>query len=189
MEGHFGDGLYGYPDVESPWCRAQHRAVETNGEAATRRGRLRAPGLLWRLVFSLVLVLMTFNPTGVSYYHWLAREFPSLGPATVIVGILLPIAWMFFVKSTLAAMNTIGVGLLLALFAAIVWWMVSHGWLDLDSPPAVAWVVLCVPGLVLGIGMSWAHIRREISGQSSVDPGRHLIGAVPSVSSSPTGPA
>jgi hypothetical protein len=24
-------------------------------------------------------------------------------------------------------------------------------------------------GLVLGIGMSWAHIRRRISGQTSVD--------------------
>jgi hypothetical protein len=126
-------------------------------------------GLLWRLLFSLVLVLVTFNPTGVSYYHWLAREFPSPSPASVIVGILLLIAWLFFVRSTLAAMNAIGVGLLLALFAAIVWWMVSHGWLDLGNPSAVAWVVLCILGLVLGIGMSWAHIRRAISGQSSVD--------------------
>jgi len=24
-------------------------------------------------------------------------------------------------------------------------------------------------GLVLGIGMSWSHIRREVSGQSAVD--------------------
>lgn len=126
-------------------------------------------GLLWRLLFALVLVLVTFNPTGFSYYHWLARELPSLGPATVIVGILLLIAWLFFVRSTLAAMNPIGVGLLLALFAAIVWWMVSRGWLDLDNPSAMAWVVLSILGLVLGIGMSWAHIRRRISGQSSVD--------------------
>lgn len=129
----------------------------------------RFSGLLWRLVFSLALVLVTFNPTGLSYYHWLARELPSLGPATVIVGILLLGAWLFFVKSTLAAMNAVGVGLLVGLFAAIVWWMVSRGWLDLDSPSAVAWVVLCMLGLVLGIGMSWAHIRRRISGQTSVD--------------------
>jgi hypothetical protein len=33
----------------------------------------------------------------------------------------------------------------------------------------MAWVVLTCLGLLLGIGMSWAHIRARISGQSSVD--------------------
>ena len=124
---------------------------------------------LWRLVFSVALVLVTFNPTGHSYYHWLADGFPSVQPLEVIAGIALLGAWIFFVRSTMAAMGTLGVVLLLSLFGAIVWWVVSQGWLDVSNRSAMAWVVLLILGLVLGIGMSWSHIRREVSGQSSVD--------------------
>ena len=126
-------------------------------------------GFLWRLVFSVALVLLTFNPTGHSYYHWLADGFPSVQPLEVVAGIALLGAWIFFVRSTMAAMGTLGVVLLLALFGAIVWWVVSQGWLDVSNRSAMAWVVLLILGLVLGIGMSWSHIRREVSGQSAVD--------------------
>jgi hypothetical protein len=126
-------------------------------------------GFLWRLVFSVALVLLTFNPTGHSYYHWLLDGFPSITPGEAVAGIVLLGAWIFFVRSTLAAMGALGVGLLLALFASIVWWVTSRGWLDLGDRYAMAWVVLGVLGVVLGVGMSWSHIRRRISGQASVD--------------------
>ena len=126
-------------------------------------------GFLWRLVFSVALVLLTFNPTGHSYYHWLLDGFPSITPGEAVAGIVLLGAWIFFVRSTFAAMGALGVGLLLALFASIVWWVTSRGWLDLSDRYAVAWVVLGVLGVLLGVGMSWSHIRRRISGQASVD--------------------
>ena len=126
-------------------------------------------GFLWRLVFSVALVLLTFNPTGHSYYHWLLDGFPSITPGEAVAGIVLLGAWIFFVRSTLAAMGALGVGLLLALFASIVWWVTSRGWLDLGNRNAMAWVVLGVLGVVLGVGMSWSHIRRRVSGQASVD--------------------
>jgi hypothetical protein len=124
---------------------------------------------LWRLIFSVALVLVTFNPTGHSYYHWLADGFPSVQPLEVVAGIALLGAWIFFVRSTMAAIGTLGLVLLLALFAAIVWWMVSRGWLDVSNRSTMAWVVLLILGLVLGIGMSWSHIRRGVTGQASVD--------------------
>ena len=126
-------------------------------------------GFLWRLVFSVALVLLTFNPTGHSYYHWLLDGFPSITPGEAVAGVVLLGAWIFFVRSTFAAMGALGVGLLLALFASIVWWVTSRGWLDLGDRYAMAWVVLGVLGVVLGVGMSWSHIRRRISGQTSVD--------------------
>jgi hypothetical protein len=126
-------------------------------------------GFLWRLLFAVALVLLTFNPTGHSYYHLLVDGFPSVQPLEAIAGIVLLIGWIFFVRSTLAAMGVLGVSLMVALFAAIVWWVVSRGWLDLDNRSAMAWVVLLILGLVLGVGMSWSHIRRRISGQASVD--------------------
>ena len=126
-------------------------------------------GLLWRLVFAMALVLLTFNPTGHSYYHWLADGFPSVQPAEAVAGIALLIAWVFFVRSTLAAIGTLGLVLMAAFFASVVWWVVSKGWLDLGDRRAMAWVVLVAVGLVLGIGMSWSHVRRRLSGQAAVD--------------------
>jgi len=126
-------------------------------------------GLLWRLVFAMALVLLTFNPTGHSYYHWLADGFPSVQPAEAVAGIALVIAWVFFIRSTLAAIGTLGLALMLAFFASVVWWVVSKGWLDLGDRRAMAWVVLVAVGLVLGIGMSWSHVRRRLTGQAAVD--------------------
>ncbi len=125
--------------------------------------------LALRVAFSVALVLLTFNPSGHSYYHWVIDDFPKVQPLEAVAGIALLGAWVFFVRSTLAAMGTIGLALLVAFFAAVVWWVVSNGWLDVANRSAMAWVVLVILGLVLGIGMSWAHIRRNLSGQASVD--------------------
>jgi hypothetical protein len=126
-------------------------------------------GILWRVVFSLALVYLTFNPSGHSYYHWAKAAFPHIAPLEAVIGILLLGAWLFFIRSTFSAMGTAGVVLLMALFAAIVWWVVSNGWLALSDRATMAWIVLTILGLVLGIGMSWALIRQRVSGQASVD--------------------
>ncbi len=132
-------------------------------------GKFNLMGVLWRVAFSLALVYLTFNPSGHSYFHWLADGFPSITPAKAIAGILLLGAWLFFVHSTFNALGGLGVGLLVALFACIAWWMVKQGWLSLADRAAMAWVVLGIIGIVLGVGMSWSLIRQKVSGQASVD--------------------
>lgn len=132
-------------------------------------GNFSLMGVLWRVAFSLALVILTFNPSGHSYFHWLADGFPSIQPAKAVAGILLLGAWLFFVRSTFNALGGVGVGLLVALFASITWWMASRGWVSLDDRAMMAWVVLAILGIVLGIGMSWSLIRQKASGQSSVD--------------------
>lgn len=126
-------------------------------------------GFLWRMLFALALVLLTFNPTGHSYYHWLADGFPSVSPAEAVAGLLLLLGWIFFVRTTLSAIGTVGIVLMAALFASIVWWIVSKGWLDVGNRSTMAWIVLLILGLMLGIGMSWSHVRRRLSGQAAVD--------------------
>jgi len=46
-------------------------------------------GFAWRIGFTLALVLLTFNPSGFSYFHWVSGNFPSFTPAQVVLGIAL----------------------------------------------------------------------------------------------------
>ena len=97
---------------------------------------------------------MKFLSVGFSFLHWLADGFPTIQPLKAIIGILLLAGWVFFVRSTLLALGRIGLFLLLALFAAFVWWIVHIGWLQVNNRSTIAWVVLCILGLVLGVGIS-----------------------------------
>jgi hypothetical protein len=137
--------------------------------ATTPSNDFRPAGVLLRIAFSVALVFLTFNPSGHSYYHWLQANLSPIQPLVVVAGIALLGAWLFFLRSSFSSMGAVGVVLLVAFFAAVVWWMVSRGWLSVDNRASMAWVVLSCLGLLLGIGMSWAHIRARISGQASVD--------------------
>ena len=126
-------------------------------------------GFAWRVAFALALVLLTFNPVGYSYFHWVRGNFPAFTPAQAVLGIVLLILWIFLWRSMMQAVGTLGLALMVALTAALVWLLVSWGWLDVANATAMTWVALIALGTILGVGMSWAIIRRELTGQASVD--------------------
>ena len=122
-----------------------------------------------RWVFALALVLGTYNPTQWCYFYWATAEGTSFGPGLAIVGIVLLIGWIIFLRATFMSMGWLGIILEAALFGCVVWLMVDLGWLSLDSGGAIAWVVLVILSLILAVGMSWSHIRRRMTGQFDVD--------------------
>jgi uncharacterized membrane protein len=63
------------------------------------------------------------------------------------------------------------VGLVLAALAlgAIIWLLVSMGWLDLANRGALGWILLVMLAVVLAIGMSWSLVQRRLTGQADVD--------------------
>lgn len=126
-------------------------------------------GIAWRVAAALGLVLVTFNPGGRSYVHWVAHDFPHLDAAQAVAGIALLIGWVIYATATLRSLGALGVLLLLALFAALVWFAVERGWLELRGGDVIAWIALAATGLILGIGMCWSSLRRALSGQADVD--------------------
>jgi hypothetical protein len=126
-------------------------------------------GVLLRISAALLMVLLTFNPSGHSYLHWVGHAFPHLQPLQAIVGLLLLICWITYVTATLRSLGLLGVSLLLALFAALVWLAVDSGWLTLAGGSALAWIAVVAVGLILGVGMCWSFVRRRLSGQADVD--------------------
>lgn len=78
------------------------------------------------------------------------------------------IVWAIYLRATLRSLGPIGIGLSAALFACIIWVLVDLKWLVLKGM-VFQYVVLVIVALVLGIGMSWSHIRRRLSGQADMD--------------------
>ena len=125
-------------------------------------------GFALRFAFALLLVLLTFNPTGHSYYHWLAAGFPAIDALKALAGIALLIGWVVYLGATLRSLGATGVLLALAFFAALVWVAVQFGWLEARAR-AFVWVGLVVAAAILAMGVSWSHFRRRFTGQADVD--------------------
>lgn len=126
-------------------------------------------GFLARWAAAIVLVALTYNPTGQSFAHWIGGTFPKVQPLQAVAGIALLAAWAFFVHSTWKALGSFGVIIAAAFFAALVWLFVSWGWLSLANTGAMTWVVLTMLSFLLAIGLSWGHVERRVAGQTVVD--------------------
>jgi hypothetical protein len=122
-----------------------------------------------RVLFALVLVLLTFNPSGHSFVHLVAASFPHVTPFEAVAGVLLLIGWFVFLSATLRSIGFIGMALAIALFAALIWLVVSWGWIKLNNTNAIAWISLLIAALILAVGMSWSHLYQRWSGQATVD--------------------
>ena len=122
-----------------------------------------------RWLFAALLVFGTYNPTEYSYLSWLLAEGTEFGPIVALVGMILLIAWIVFLRATFLSLGWLGICLGAALFACVLWLLVDVGLLSLDSTSAITWLVLLVLSLILATGMSWSHIRRRLTGQFDVD--------------------
>ena len=124
-----------------------------------------------RLLFALIVVLLTFNPSGFSFFHWARDAFlsSSLGPVHVLAGIALLIGWVLFVGATRQSLGLVGVLLVAGLFAVLVWMLFFYNVLQTGSSSILTWIILIGVAVVLTVGMSWAHLRRRMSGQATVD--------------------
>ena len=128
-----------------------------------------AGSFMGRWLFAVALVFGTYNPSSYSYVGWLLGEQTEFGPVLAIVGLVLLIAWIIYLRATFMSMGWLGVSLGAALFACIVWLFVDLGWLSLDSTSLLAYLALLLLSLILATGMSWSHIRSRLTGQFDVD--------------------
>lgn len=124
---------------------------------------------LLRFLFALLLVLLTYNPSGYSYSHWLQNSFSNFGPLVAIAGITLIIGWVIYIRATLRSLGLIGLILAAIFFSAILWLFIDWGWLSLNNVTAMSWVLLVLISGILAVGISWSHIRRKWSGQIDSD--------------------
>ena len=124
---------------------------------------------LARWLFAVVLVFGTYNPTEYSYISWAFGQGTEFGPVTALTGVALLIAWIVFLRATMASLGWLGITLGAALFGCLIWLLIDLGWLSLDQTGALTWLALLLLSLILATGLSWSHIRRRLTGQYDVD--------------------
>lgn len=124
---------------------------------------------LLRWLLALVLVFATFNPTDYSYFRWVTALSEDGLALKALVGVVLAILYVIYLRATWRSIGAIGVILAAALLGALVWVLVDFGLLNLAEPTAFTWVILFILATILGVGISWSHIRRRVTGQADID--------------------
>ena len=128
-----------------------------------------------RVLAALVLVFATYNPDGVSFYHWaiapLLGSAPSSGPASVkvLVGLGLLTGWVILLTATRRSIGLGGSVLVLAISGTLVWILLDLGVVSASSARGITYVVLICTALLLAVGMSWSHVSRKLTGQVDTD--------------------
>lgn len=135
--------------------------------------RFNSKSFLIRLLFAVLLVYVTYNPSGYSYFHWANDAIFSNGsqitPPFAMATVIILIGWTVYLRATFRSLGGFGLLLAFAFFAIIVWWLFDLGLLELRHHAAFTYIALFLVAAVLAVGMSWSHIRRRLSGQADMD--------------------
>ncbi|WP_397542245.1 DUF6524 family protein [Roseovarius salis] len=126
-------------------------------------------GFFWRLAAAFTLLVATFNPTDWNYVTWVRGNFSEQMPLAVLLGLLLFVGYIIYLRATLRSIGAFGMFMVLAIVAATVWVFYDYGLLSLRDTSQVVWLAIAALALVLGIGLSWSHVRRRLSGQADMD--------------------
>ena len=118
-----------------------------------------------RTLFAIILVLATWNPSGWSYVDWALRDYSTFDAVKAFFGLVLLAGWIVCLRAAWVALGAIGIVLVAALLATIVWMLVEFGVVQADNRRALLWISLVAVGIVLGVGVSWAKLRQRATGE------------------------
>lgn len=122
-----------------------------------------------RWIFAFLLLAATYNPTPWNFVRWAQENYEAQLPITVLIGLILLIGYIIYLRATLRSIGAFGMLLVLAVIGAILWVAWDYDLLDLSNPQQTTWVGIVAASIVLGVGLSWSIIRRKLSGQVDTD--------------------
>ena len=126
-------------------------------------------GFILRWLAAFALLAATYNPTDYNYIKWVMTLGDGSISLMVLAGLLLLIGYIIYLRATLRSIGGFGMTLVLALVGALLWVLYDFGVLSLDNAGLNVWLGLLAFFLVLGVGLSWSHVRRALSGQADMD--------------------
>ncbi len=122
-----------------------------------------------RWLFAFMLLSLTYNPTQWNYVRWTYQNYDARLSVAVFLGLLLLIGYIIYLRATLRSIGGFGMLLILAVVASLLWVLYDFGLLHLDNTTVNVWLGILALSVVLGIGLSWSHVRRQLAGQVDMD--------------------
>ena len=126
-------------------------------------------GFILRWLTALALLAATYNPTQYSFVKWVMGPNDGSVSLMVLARLLLSIGYIIYLRATLRSIGGFGMMLVLAFVGTLLWVLYDFGVLKLDNAGLNVWLGLIALSLVLGVGLSWSHVRRTLSGQADMD--------------------
>ena len=126
-------------------------------------------GFVLRWLFAFLLLAATYNPTDWNFTRWVMASGGDMMSVAVLGSLLLIVRYIIYLRATMRSIGPIGMLLVLGLVGALLWVAFDLGWMNFENPTANTWIALVAGSFVLGIGLSWSHVRRRLSGQADMD--------------------
>lgn len=129
-----------------------------------------SPGVvLLRVLLSALVVLVTYNPTGKSIFHWAVNNEEPFN-AWVILGVIVTLAInITLLIAAWKALGKLGTLLVAIFFAAVAYLFLQEGLISTGNRASIEWFGLIMYSIFLGIGISGAIIWRRATGQIVTD--------------------
>lgn len=121
--------------------------------------------LVLRLCAALFVVLSTYNPSGVSYYHWIVDRWPGDWLLQVPVALVYLVAYFHLMRATFKALTPPGIALAIGFMGAIVWCLLDLQIIELTSAGDLGLISLYMLGGLFAVGVSWMWVYTLITGQ------------------------
>ena len=83
-------------------------------------------GFLLRWVAAIILVFVTYNPTEMNFVRWGLASYQTNLSMVVLLGLALLIAYIIYLRATFRSIGAVGIALVVALIAAIIWVLVDN---------------------------------------------------------------
>ena len=126
-------------------------------------------GFVIRWIFAFVLLAATYNPTDWNYVRWSMANADTNLSVTVLLGLILLVGYIIYLRATLRSIGIFGMILILAVVGTLLWVLFDQGVISLDNPTVNTWIAIVALSIVLAVGLSWSIVRRKLTGQADMD--------------------
>jgi Family of unknown function (DUF6524) len=80
-----------------------------------------------RLVAALAVVLLTYNPSGYSFFHWAMEDIANITAMKAFVGALLLVGWVICIRTAFVSLGALGLLLSVLVLGTLVWMLRDYG--------------------------------------------------------------
>lgn len=131
-----------------------------------RHSRFGFSDILLRFFALFCLMLISYNPYGFSIVAWIQSDLSpfSIGCSLIVIAIWGVVLWMAYL-----GIGKLGGLLVMGILLVLLWMASSAGVTVFESFEGAVFTIEIFVSMLLAIGLSWAHLRRRISGQFSTD--------------------